>query len=171
MAQLVECLTSAQVTISRSVGLSPASASVLSVQSLKPALDSVSPSLSLPLSHSCSVSVSEKMNKCLKKILMLTFRSWKIFGTNFNFLNVAFKYDLSWFLSFLVPPYVLFLRQVPHSPCSRFWPCHSPRIKKSKEANDQASMAHIFRQTFMILCSLQSISEWEEISYFGAWTR
>ena len=48
VAQSVECPTSAQVMISRSVSLSPASGSVLMAQSLEPALDSVSPSLSAP---------------------------------------------------------------------------------------------------------------------------
>ena len=48
VAQSVECPTSAQVTISRFVGSSPVSGSVLIVQSLEPALDSVSPSLSVP---------------------------------------------------------------------------------------------------------------------------
>ena len=41
-------LTLSQVMILRSVGLSPALGSVLTVQSLKPALESVSPSLSAP---------------------------------------------------------------------------------------------------------------------------
>ena len=54
MAQSVECLTSAQVRISQRVGSSPASGSVLTAQSLEPALDSVSPSLSAPLSLSLS---------------------------------------------------------------------------------------------------------------------
>ena len=48
MAQSVECPTSAQVMISRSVGSSPGSGSVLTAQSLEPASDSVSPSLSAP---------------------------------------------------------------------------------------------------------------------------
>ena len=47
-AQWVEHPTSAQVTISRSVSSSPASGSVLTAQSLEPALDSVSLSLSAP---------------------------------------------------------------------------------------------------------------------------
>ena len=46
MAQSVERLTSAQVTISQFVGSSPASGSVLTAQSLESATDSVSPSLS-----------------------------------------------------------------------------------------------------------------------------
>ena len=60
VAQLVEHPTLARVMISQLVGLSPASGSVLTAQSLEPALDSVSPSLSLPLTHSHSVSVSLK---------------------------------------------------------------------------------------------------------------
>ena len=48
VAQSVERPTLAQVTISRSVSSSPASGSVLTVQSLKPVSDSVSPSLSAP---------------------------------------------------------------------------------------------------------------------------
>ena len=48
VAQSVECLTSAQVMISQSVSLSPVSGSVLAAQSLEPASDSVSPSLSAP---------------------------------------------------------------------------------------------------------------------------
>ena len=45
MAQSVEHLTSAQVTISRIMGLSPTSGSVLTAQSLEPASDSGSLSL------------------------------------------------------------------------------------------------------------------------------
>ena len=48
MAQSVKHLTSAQVMISQFVSLSPTSGSVLTAQSLEPALDSVSPSLSAP---------------------------------------------------------------------------------------------------------------------------
>ena len=64
MAQFIEHQTLAQVMISRIVGLSPVSGSELSAQSLEPALDSVSPSLSAPpplalcLSLSLSLSVS-----------------------------------------------------------------------------------------------------------------
>ena len=66
MAQLVERPTSAQVMISRLVNLSPASRSVLTAQSLEPALDSGFPSLSAPpllmlcLSVSVSLSVKNK---------------------------------------------------------------------------------------------------------------
>ena len=49
VAQSVERLTSAQVMISRFVGLSSVSGSVLTARSLEPASASVSPSLSLPL--------------------------------------------------------------------------------------------------------------------------
>ena len=48
MAQLVERTTLAQVMISWSVSSSPALGSVLTTQSLEPALDSVSPPLSIP---------------------------------------------------------------------------------------------------------------------------
>ena len=48
VAQSIKRLTSAQVVISRSVSSSPASGSVLTAQSLEPASDSLSPSLSAP---------------------------------------------------------------------------------------------------------------------------
>ena len=48
VVQSVKCLTLAQAMISRFVGLSPTSGSVPTAQSLEPALDSVSPSLSAP---------------------------------------------------------------------------------------------------------------------------
>ena len=69
VAQLVERPTLAQVMISQFVNSSPMLGSVLTAQSLEPAPDSVSPSLSAPL-LSCSVSLSFK-NKhyffnCLK---------------------------------------------------------------------------------------------------------
>ena len=59
---LVKCPTSSQVMISLLVSLSPVSGSVLIAQSLEPALDSVSPSLSVPalLAHSPSFSSSLK---------------------------------------------------------------------------------------------------------------
>ena len=63
VAQSVKRPTSAQVTISRSVSSSPSSGSVLTAQSLEPASDSVSPSLSLPSPvHALSLSVP-KINK------------------------------------------------------------------------------------------------------------
>ena len=67
MAQSVKRPTSAQVTISWSVGSSPASGSVLTAWSLEPASDSVSPSLSAlpPLVLALSLSLS-KINKHLK---------------------------------------------------------------------------------------------------------
>ena len=48
MAQHIKYPTSAQVMISRFVGSSPMSGSVLTAQSLEPALDFVSPFLSAP---------------------------------------------------------------------------------------------------------------------------
>ena len=68
VAQLVERLTSAQVMILQSMSSSPTPGSVLTAQSLKPALDSVSPSLfappllvhSLPLCVSLSLSLKNK---------------------------------------------------------------------------------------------------------------
>ena len=60
VAQSVGRPTSAQVMTSRSVSLSPASGSGLTVQSLEPVSDSVSPSLSdLPLLMLC-LSVMQK---------------------------------------------------------------------------------------------------------------
>ena len=58
--QWVKRPTSAQVKVSRFIGLSPASGSVLTAQSLEPVSGSVSPSLSLllPCMHSVSVSLS-----------------------------------------------------------------------------------------------------------------
>ena len=64
VAQSVKRLTSAQVTISPFVGSSPALGPVLTVESLEPALDSVSPSLSNPsLTRALSLSVSQRLNK------------------------------------------------------------------------------------------------------------
>ena len=62
MAQSVKRQTLARVTISWSVSSSPASGSVLTAQSLEPASDSVSPSLSVPplLTHTLSLSLKNK---------------------------------------------------------------------------------------------------------------
>ena len=62
VAQSVGPPTSAQVMISRFVSSSPASGSVLTAQSLEPALDSVCLLLSLflPALHSVSLSLSLK---------------------------------------------------------------------------------------------------------------
>ena len=59
MAQLVKCPTLAQVMISLLMGSSPASGSVLTAWIRSSALDSVSPSLSLPLPGLRSVSLSK----------------------------------------------------------------------------------------------------------------
>ena len=61
VAQSVKCSTSVQVMISQFVSSSPASGSVLTSQSLEPASDSVSPSLSAPPPLVLCLS---KMNKC-----------------------------------------------------------------------------------------------------------
>ena len=62
VAESVKQPTSAQVMISWFMSLNPASGSVLSAQSLEPASDSVSPSLSAPppLTHMPSLSLKNK---------------------------------------------------------------------------------------------------------------
>ena len=60
MAQSVKRPTSAQFMISQVVGLSPALGSVLTAQSLEPAWDSVSPSLSAPPPLVLVLSLSQK---------------------------------------------------------------------------------------------------------------
>ena len=66
VAQSVEGPTSAQVMISRFVGLSPVSGSVLTAQSLEPASGSVTPSLCPSPTHTLSLSLPLK-NKKRKK--------------------------------------------------------------------------------------------------------
>ena len=68
VAQSVTRPTSAQVMISWFVGSSPVSGSVLTAQSLEPALNSVSPSLSAspPLVRSLSLSLSLSLSKINK---------------------------------------------------------------------------------------------------------
>ena len=62
MAPLIKLPTLAQIMTSPLVGLSPASGSVLTAQSLDPASGPVSPSLAFP--HSLSLSLSpSKINK------------------------------------------------------------------------------------------------------------
>ena len=64
VAQWVKHPTSAQVMISRLVGSSPASGSVLTARRLEPAPDSVSPSVSAPLpAHTLSLSLSLSLLK------------------------------------------------------------------------------------------------------------
>ena len=60
VAQLVKRPTSAQVTISQSVSSSPASGSGLMAQTLEPASNSVSPSLSAPPPFMLCLSLSQK---------------------------------------------------------------------------------------------------------------
>ena len=57
---LSKCPTSAQVMILQFVSSSPASGSVLTAQSLEPALDSVSPSLSAPPPLTLCLSLKNK---------------------------------------------------------------------------------------------------------------
>ena len=83
----------AQVTVSQFVSLSPVSGSVLTAQSLEPASDSVSPSLSvLPLLTLC-LSLFLKIKETLKKI----FKKDKIF-----LLSVEFGVYRVLFFSFLI---------------------------------------------------------------------
>ena len=63
MAQSVKCPTSARVMVSRFMSSSPTSGSVPPAQSLEPASDSVSPSLSAPPLLMLCVSLSLKINK------------------------------------------------------------------------------------------------------------
>ena len=58
VAQSIKCLTSAQAMTFRSMGSNPILDSVLAAQSLEPAWDSVSPSLSAPLLLTCALSLS-----------------------------------------------------------------------------------------------------------------
>ena len=60
VAQLVKPPTSAQVMISQFVSLSSTSGSVLTAQSLEPASDSVSPSLSAPPLLTLALSLKNK---------------------------------------------------------------------------------------------------------------
>ena len=64
VAQSIKRLTSAQGMISQFMGLSPASGSVLTAQSLEPASDSMSPSLSVPLLLAfCLSKINKHQNK------------------------------------------------------------------------------------------------------------
>ena len=66
MAQSAKTPASAQVVILKFMGLSPALGSVLTVQNLEPALDSVSPSLSAPPLLTLRVCVSLSLSKINK---------------------------------------------------------------------------------------------------------
>ena len=70
MASLVEHPTSAQVMISWPVASRPTLGSVQTAQSLEPASDSVSPSLSA-LPHSCSVCLSVSVSVSVSLSLSL----------------------------------------------------------------------------------------------------
>ena len=73
VAQLVKWPTLAQVTILQFTGSSPSSGSVLTAQSLEPALDSVSPYSSGPPPLTLSLS-----NKHLKKIFLMKIQKQKL---------------------------------------------------------------------------------------------
>ena len=82
MAQSVEHATSAQVMISELVSLSPVWGSVLTAQSLEPASDSVTPSLSLCPSpaHVLALSLKNKLkHKKFKYVInsYILHYSWK----------------------------------------------------------------------------------------------
>ena len=79
-----ECLTSAQVRISWFLSSSPASGSVLTAQSLEPASDSVSCSLSAPPLLMLCLSVSLKNKYTFKNILIYWFLNM-LYGKNNNF--------------------------------------------------------------------------------------
>ena len=79
MAQSVECPTSAQVMISWFMSSSPALGSVLTAQSLEPALDSVSPSLAAPPPLTFCFSLS-KIKKNIKKIKKQKELGLSVFG-------------------------------------------------------------------------------------------
>ena len=67
MAQSVKHPTLAQVMISQFVGLNLTSGSVLTAQSLEPASESVSPSLSAPYLHTLCLSKMKKEKKKERK--------------------------------------------------------------------------------------------------------
>ena len=84
MAQSVKRPTSTQVIISQFVGLSSVLGSVLTAQSLEPALDSASPYLSAFPLFAFSLSLSKKVNiKKLKKI-------FKKFLFKFQLVNIKY---------------------------------------------------------------------------------
>ena len=80
MAQSVKQATSAPVMISLFVGSSPASGSVLTAQSLEPASDSVSPSLSAPpplvLCLFLSLKNKSRLKRKFKKIKKWNSSTW-----------------------------------------------------------------------------------------------
>ena len=109
VAQLVERPTLIHVMISRSMGLSPASGSVLTPQSLEPALDSVSHTLSVPLlfmpslSLSLSLSISLPLSLCqkyinikniLKNIFILFTLNLFMYFFSIYFFKFLFKFQL-----------------------------------------------------------------------------
>ena len=107
MAQSVKRLTSDQLMISLSVSLTPISGSVLTAQSLEPASDSTSPSLSAP-SLTCALSLSDSQKwiivKKLKKkknqpvLSSLSFKSEPILLSSPPLVSGIFSYILHLFI-------------------------------------------------------------------------
>ena len=93
MAQSVKHPTSAQVMISRFMNSSPTSGSVLTAQSLEPASDSVSPSVSALPTLVLSLCLS-KINKS-KKIFLLIFSLRKFNSISWFTVDVPTRYTFS----------------------------------------------------------------------------
>ena len=85
MAQSVKHPTSAQVMISRFLSSSPTSGSELTAQSLEPASDSVSPSLSAPPPLVLSLSLSLSLS--FKNILTKTKTKSFVKNSHFSFFS------------------------------------------------------------------------------------
>ena len=97
MAQLVKCMALSQVMISQFMSSSPASGSVLTAQSREPASDSVSFSLTLPLSHLCSLSHSLSLslkNKQQKKLVFFLIEKITHLGLLDGALGLGSGHDL-----------------------------------------------------------------------------
>ena len=93
MAQSVEPPTSAQVLISQFMSSSPASGSVLMAQSLEPASNSVSPSLSGPPPLRRALSLSLSLS--LSKINIKKNKNKIIVASLFDFILMSFRTILS----------------------------------------------------------------------------
>ena len=90
VAQLVKRPTSAQVVMSQFVGSSPVLGSVLTALSLKPASDSVSPSLSAPPSLACTLSLFQKWINVKKNLICLC-DDWQMITSSQLILSLEFK--------------------------------------------------------------------------------
>ena len=101
VSQSVKRPTGAQVMISQFMGSSPTWVSVLTAQSLEPAPDSVSSSLSVPLLFMLCLHLS-KINKCLKKKRSET----SCTGTRNNALSTGLAREQPLTVCELLLPYV-----------------------------------------------------------------